>query len=393
MASMVQCRVWCAVALLCFAACSFPEYRLAESEEPAGPTCVDGMRNGEETRVDCGGPSCSPCPTCDDALQNGDESDVDCGGTCGARCDTDRRCRENADCSSLVCESVCQPSSCADKVRNGAETGVDCGGGCPGCANGSACKTNADCVDRRCQEQVCVSAGCTDGVVNGNESDEDCGGADCAPCGADRKCERPEDCDSQVCRSEVCVAATCSDAARNQGESDVDCGGSVCAACGVGAGCETATDCASELCRNGTCVPEQSSGQPLSSARWRLDSSEVDTQSGTSSAFDGLDDSAWTSGKAQYTGMYVDLDLGQTEIFFRALLKVTASPYTDDFPGSIDVYVSNDGTFGTPTLTGLRGDQWTWCTFSGAQVGRYLRFVISQPKPLNWSIGEIQLLN
>jgi hypothetical protein len=91
--------------------------------------------------------------------------------------------------------------------------------------------------------------------------------------------------------------------------------------------------------------------------------------------------------------MYVDVDLGKTEIFFRALLKVTGSPYGDDFPGSIDVYVSNDGTFGTPTLTGLRGDQWTWCTFSGAQVGRYLRFAITQPKPLSWSIGEIQLLN
>jgi hypothetical protein len=352
------------------------------------------MRNGDESGVDCGGSSCTPCPRCDDDLQNGDESDVDCGGTCGARCATDRRCREDADCGSLVCDRVCQPSSCQDEVRNGAETSVDCGGSCPGCVNGSACRLDTDCIDRRCQGQVCVSAGCTDGVVNGKESDEDCGGADCAPCAADQRCERSDDCDSHVCSSAgLCLAASCSDSTLNQGESDLDCGGSFCTACDIGQACETALDCASELCRNGTCVPEQPSGQPLSSAQWKLSSSEVDTQSGTESAFDGLDGSAWTSGKAQYSGMYVDVDLGKTEIFFRALLKVTGSPYGDDFPGSIDVYVSNDGTFGTPTLTGLRGDQWTWCTFSGAQVGRYLRFVITQPKPLSWSIGEIQLLN
>lgn len=393
---MVQSRVGCALALLCFAACSFPEYRLSsepQSEPPAGPTCVDGMRNGDETGVDCGGASCSSCPTCDDELQNGDESDVDCGGTCGARCETDERCREAADCGSLICDRVCQPSSCQDEVRNGAETGVDCGGGCSGCSNGSACKSSADCLDRRCQDQVCVSAGCTDGVVNGSESDADCGGADCAPCEAGLDCELAEDCDSQVCTAGSCVASTCSDSTRNQGESDVDCGGAVCGACDIGKRCDTAVDCASELCRNGTCVPEQPSGQALSSAQWKLSSSEAATQSGTSSAFDGVDGSAWTSGKEQYSGMYVDLDLGKTEIFFRALLKVTSGPYTNDFPGSVDVYVSSDGTFGTPTLTGLRGDQWMWCTFSGAQVGRYLRFVITQPKPLNWSIGEVQVLN
>ncbi len=389
---MVQSRAWCAGALLFFAACSFPEYRVPDPL-PA-ETCTDGLRNGDESDVDCGGPTCGPCPRCDDGLRNGDESDVDCGGTCGDRCGTDRRCRENADCDSLVCDSVCQPSSCRDKVRNGAETGVDCGGGCTSCANGSACKKDADCTDKRCQDGVCVSAGCTDGVVNGNESDEDCGGADCAPCGTEHQCKGPEDCDSLVCGpSGTCRAATCSDSTRNQGESDVDCGGASCAPCDVAAACQVASDCETALCRNGTCVPSQPSGQPLSSARWKLSSSEEETESGTTSAFDGQDSTAWTSGKVQYSGMRVDLDLGETRIFFRALLKVTSAPFGDDYPGAIDVYVSNDGTFGAPSLVGLRGDQWTWCAFNGAQVARYVRFVITQPKPVSWSIGEIQVLN
>lgn len=54
----------------------------------ATPTCDDGIQNGDETGVDCGG-SCAPCvtpPTCDDGIQNGDEEGVDCGGSNCAPC-------------------------------------------------------------------------------------------------------------------------------------------------------------------------------------------------------------------------------------------------------------------------------------------------------------------
>ncbi len=47
-------------------------------------SCDDGLQNGDETGVDCGG-SCDPCgssSSCDDGLQNGDETGVDCGGSC-----------------------------------------------------------------------------------------------------------------------------------------------------------------------------------------------------------------------------------------------------------------------------------------------------------------------
>ena len=100
------------------------------------PTCTDGIQNGSETGVDCGGPDCAACPTCNDGIQNGNETGIDCGGP---------------DCSACV--------SCNDGVQNGSETGVDCGG--PDCA---ACPT------------------CNDGVQNGSETGVDCGGPDCAPC-------------------------------------------------------------------------------------------------------------------------------------------------------------------------------------------------------------------
>ena len=57
------------------------------------PSCSDGIQNGDETGVDCGG-SCAPCevtPTCSDGIQNGDETGVDCGGSC-APCDNTSEC-------------------------------------------------------------------------------------------------------------------------------------------------------------------------------------------------------------------------------------------------------------------------------------------------------------
>lgn len=44
-------------------------------------TCSDGIQNGDETGVDCGGSACSACPTCSDGIQNGDETGIDCGGS------------------------------------------------------------------------------------------------------------------------------------------------------------------------------------------------------------------------------------------------------------------------------------------------------------------------
>jgi hypothetical protein len=43
-----------------------------------------------------------PAPTCEDGVHNGDESDVDCGGTCPL-CAAGQLCREGSDCSSGVC--------------------------------------------------------------------------------------------------------------------------------------------------------------------------------------------------------------------------------------------------------------------------------------------------
>ena len=57
------------------------------SSNPPGPTCTDGIQNGDETGVDCGGSCPNDCitdPGCTDGIQNGDETGIDCGGSCDA---------------------------------------------------------------------------------------------------------------------------------------------------------------------------------------------------------------------------------------------------------------------------------------------------------------------
>jgi formylglycine-generating enzyme required for sulfatase activity len=99
--------------------------------EEAAPTSSDGQRNGDESDVDCGGAStgaprcaagsaCAAATDCEsavctggkcqvpsgtDGVKNGDESDIDCGGaTTGApRCDAGKSCAAHGDCASDGC--------------------------------------------------------------------------------------------------------------------------------------------------------------------------------------------------------------------------------------------------------------------------------------------------
>jgi len=134
--------------------------RISATTSGNQPTCTDGIQNGQETGVDCGGPTCPACPTCSDGIQNGQETGVDCGGPTCPSCPT-----------------------CNDGIQNGQETGIDCGGPtCPACAtcndgiqNGQ--ETGVDCGGPTCP----ACATCNDGIQNGNETGIDCGG-NCPPC-------------------------------------------------------------------------------------------------------------------------------------------------------------------------------------------------------------------
>jgi hypothetical protein len=242
-------------------------------------SCVDGVKNGGETAIDCGG-ACAPCAdglactvagdcishvcngtcqtaTCMDNVQNGGESDVDCGNVCATKCLAGEGCVLDSDCVGGFCTgSQCAPT-CTDGVKNSTETAVDCGGpGCPDCPDGSTCLVGSDCVNGVCIGNICKAPACNDGVKNGSETGLDCGGS-CSPCAAGASCLVPGDCQSGVCTNGTCQNPVCNDGVENGSETDVDCGGPVCAKCGNGFGCLVGGDCTSSFCLANVCQSAQ----------------------------------------------------------------------------------------------------------------------------------------
>ncbi|MEO7329711.1 MAG: MopE-related protein, partial [Minicystis sp.] len=143
-------------------------------------------------------------PSCGDGLKNGSETGVDCGGGCVA-CAAGTACAVAADCQSGVCVGgVCQLASCSDGVKNGSESDVDCGGSCPVCNGNATCVAAGDCLDGVCVGGHCQPSSCSDGVKNGDETGVDCGGA----CAVPEVCNGvDDDCDGSV--DEGLGATTC----------------------------------------------------------------------------------------------------------------------------------------------------------------------------------------
>lgn len=97
--------------------------------------CRDRRRAGLETDVDCGGPECQKCaaakgcsiaqdcqsnacdagacraPSCTDGVRDGYEGDVDCGGSCPS-CATGKLCAADSDCTSGSCSNGADRGTC-----------------------------------------------------------------------------------------------------------------------------------------------------------------------------------------------------------------------------------------------------------------------------------------
>ncbi|CAF1616288.1 unnamed protein product, partial [Adineta ricciae] len=144
---------------------------------------------------------------CTDGIKNQDETAVDCGGAiCAAKCALEQTCSKNADCANGNCHSTlktCQIPSCSDGNKNQDETAVDCGGAiCAAkCALEQTCSKNADCANGNCHStlKTCQTPSCSDGNKNQNEVDVDCSGICAAKCLATQSCLTNADCASTFC--------------------------------------------------------------------------------------------------------------------------------------------------------------------------------------------------
>jgi hypothetical protein len=129
------------------ATCEVPT--LPDGGKPPPASCADGKKNGTETDVDCGGacPKCADgllcgvatdCTSgvceaactgllcfpgtrdkvcrpaqCSDGVKNGAETSIDCGGADCSRCAVGDTCKANADCQSNICTGgKCVAAAC-----------------------------------------------------------------------------------------------------------------------------------------------------------------------------------------------------------------------------------------------------------------------------------------
>jgi hypothetical protein len=153
-----------------------------------GSDCTEGVCNANMNKggppINCVGGTLhcvcqEPSPT--DGVENGGETDIDCGGSttpgsdAAPPCAPGKSCKIASDCTSHVCATsgVCAPPSPTDGVQNDSETDVDCGGallsggspnpasdGAPACADDQKCAIDVDCLSGFCSN---LSGTCVDG--------------------------------------------------------------------------------------------------------------------------------------------------------------------------------------------------------------------------------------
>lgn len=131
----------------------------------------------------CENPGTTPCqcqpPTCTDGVKNGHETGIDCGGGACPLCGVNVTCNAGTDCVSGECGMGFK------------------GGKCTGLSPDSGTGNLMDCV--------CEAPTCSDGVLNQDETDVDCGGATCSKCPTGKDCKIMSDCTSDVCTSSLCA--------------------------------------------------------------------------------------------------------------------------------------------------------------------------------------------
>ncbi|PTM14892.1 MAG: hypothetical protein DA408_00965 [Bacteroidetes bacterium] len=161
-----------------------------------GPTCTDGVQNGTETGVDCGGSSCPACPTaCNDnpvtisitfdnypeetswTVTNASGSVVASGGTYGAQPD-----------GSTLVQNLCLVNGCYNfNIFDAYGDGMCCtyGNGSYTVSAGGSTVASGGSFTTSQSTNFCVGAAaptCTDGIQNGDETGVDCGGSTCPSC-------------------------------------------------------------------------------------------------------------------------------------------------------------------------------------------------------------------
>jgi len=168
---------------------------------PPIPTCNDGVQNGDETGVDCGGSLCAPCQsgcsenevtltiTFDNYPEETSWSIVTDGGTSVAS--QNYTTLTSSAIGSTITETFCLPDDCYTFTINDVYgDGMCCtyGSGSytltgpDGEIKSGGSFTSSEATDFCLGTTPPPTPTCTDGIQNGDETGIDCGGSSCAPC-------------------------------------------------------------------------------------------------------------------------------------------------------------------------------------------------------------------
>jgi WD40 repeat protein len=252
---------------------------------PAGGTCGNGQKDGDETDVDCGGksgcPKCIPFKTCN--------QDSDClseyATNAGSPPFTGITCTDSVDVKGQtitlqgkVCmsgelygaaqnlanawaqgggQSNLAGGTCANGIKDSGETDVDCGGSCPPCAPFKTCNDNADCqTTATISGKAYTNIRCDNSVASFDPANpislgkKQCVNESLVWDGIAAAVAIAQQGSGTGGGGGTNVASTCSNSTKDAGETDVDCGGGTCGACAPFKSCLQNSDCQSSITVN-----------------------------------------------------------------------------------------------------------------------------------------------
>ncbi|HVZ71417.1 MAG TPA: discoidin domain-containing protein [Polyangia bacterium] len=126
---------------------------------------------------------------------------------------------------------------------------------------------------------------------------------------------------------------------------------------------------------------------PLSNTGWVASASLTSGSNTPAKAIDSSSTTRWTTGVAQASGQYFQLDLGGPQTFSRLVMNAGSSG--GEYAHKYNVFVSNDGTsFGTAVASGTGVKQIETVDFA-PQTARYVRVVLAGSASTEWSIYDI----
>ena len=131
------------------------------------------------------------------------------------------------------------------------------------------------------------------------------------------------------------------------------------------------------------------SAKTTDKSKWKGAASMTCGKDTANKAYDGNDDTRWTSGQRPKNAWYT-LDMGERVFVESVTLDTTKSP--GDTPAGCNVFVSDDGsTWQGPVATCDDKTQKT-TSFNIGRSARHLKFVALETRPgLHWSIHEINI--